>query len=265
VSLKKDQEVIMKHKPMLALLTTSFILSSCLGPQTYFSTVFSTLKDLYFPVVDNNERLVMNYAVDASVTTNEETQSYDIFFFNTGMKLISVTPTTVNGVATTETLSLVYDYAEGGYFANRVYSNNAQREEKIYRDFENDTFDTFEEGVNSANALFTDELQSVLNNQATNLIIGGQPEAQDVKTYTLPVSNFIDLGNFEDLLGFVPTNLGVVITFTSSTNRGQVELTASGNGESFAASIVFSQPNLIQASQHLLTPAQKLTYEGYVA
>jgi len=255
----------MKHKPMLALMTTSFILASCLGPQTYFSTVFSTLKDLYFPVLNNNNRLVMNYAVDASITTDEETLSYDIYFFNTGFKLISVTPTTVNGVATTETLSLVYDYAEGGYFANRVYSNNAQPEEKTYRDFETDTFDMFEEGVSTANALFTDELQSVLNNQATNLIIGGQPEAQDVKIYNLPVSNFIDLENFDDLVGFVPTSLGVVITFTSSTKQGEVALTANGNGENFAASVIFSQPDLIQASQHLLTTTQKLTYECYVA
>jgi hypothetical protein len=255
----------MKHKPMLALMTTSFILASCLGPQTYFSTVFSTLKDLYYPVVDNNDRLVMNYAAEASITVDGETSTYNAFFFNTGFKLTTVTPTTINQVLTTETITSVYDYAEGGYFAKRVYGNNLQSEERVYRDFAQDSFDVFKEGVNTTDSLFTAELTSVINNQATNLIIGGQPEAQDVKVYTLPIGNFVDLENFEGLVGFVPTSLGVVITFTTSTNQGSIALNASRNNQSYEAVVTFSQPNLIQASQHLLTSAQKLTYQGYVA
>ncbi len=265
-SLIKDQGVMkMKQKQILALVTTGFILSSCLGPQTYFSAVFSTLKAVYFPVLDNNDRLVMNYALEASVTVDDETRTFDVYFFNTGIKLVSVTPTTVNDVATTQTLDLVYDYAEGGYFAKRVYANNPQSEEKIYRDFEDDSFDIFLESVNTAESLLTEELESIINNQATNLIIGGQPQAQDVKRYTLPVANFVDLETFEDLVGFVPTNLDVVVELTTSTNQGKIELSASGDNKSYEVVIILSQPDLIQASQYLLTPTEKLTYEGYVA
>ena len=255
----------MKQKQMLALATTGFILSSCLGPQTYFSAVFSTLKDLYFPILDNNDRLVMNYALDASITVNEEIFSYDVYFFNTGIKLVAVSPTTVNEVATTETLTLVYDYSEGGYFARRVYGNDLQNEEKVYRDFEDNSFEIFEQSVNTIKSIITPELESVLSNQVTNLIIGGQPESQDVKVYTLPVSNFVDLGSFESLVGFVPTNIDLTITFTTSTNQGKVDLTASGNGDSYQVNITLSQPDLIQANQHLLTPTEKVTYEGYAA
>jgi hypothetical protein len=256
---------MMKQKQMFVLATAGFLLSSCLGPQTYFSTVFSTLKDLYYPVVDNNDRLVMNYAAEAAITVDGETSTYNAFFFNTGFKLTTVKPTTVNQVTTTETLTSIYDYADGGYFAKRVYGNNLQPEERVYRDFDQESFDVFKEGVRTADSLFTAELTSVLKNQATNLIIGGQPEAQDVKVYTLPIGNFVDLANFEDLVGFVPTSLGVVITFTTSTNQGRIALNATGNNQSYAAVVTLSQPNLIQANQHLLTSAQKLTYQGYVA
>jgi hypothetical protein len=265
-SLIKDQGVMkMKQKQMLALATTGFILSSCLGPQTYFSAVFSTLKDLYFPILDNNDRLVMNYAMEAAITVDDETRTFDVYFFNTGIKLLAVIPTTVNEVATTETLTLVYDYAEDGYFAKRVYANNPQGEEKIYRDFEDDTFDIFLEGVNTAESILSDEVESVINNQATNLIIGGQPAAQDVKKYTLPIGNFIDPETFEDLVGFVPTDLEVEVEFTTSSKQGKIELNASGDNKSYEVIIIFSQPDLVQASQHLLTPTEKLTYEGYVA
>jgi hypothetical protein len=263
--LKDQRGNDMKQKQMLALVTTGFILSSCLGPQTYFSAVFSTMKDLYYPVLDNNNRLVVNYAIEASITVDDETSTFDVYFFNTGIKLVSVAPATVNEVATTETLTLVYDYAEGGYFAKRVYANDAQNEEKIFRDFEDDTFDIFEQGVNTAESLLTEEIESIINNQATNLIIGGQPEAQDVKRYTLPVANFVDLEDFEDLVGFVPTGLDVVIEFTTSTNQGKIEVSADGNNKSYEAVIILSQPDLIQASQHLLTPTEKATYEGYIA
>jgi hypothetical protein len=264
----KDQGVMkMKQKQMLALATTVFILSSCLGPQTYFSAVFSTMKDLYFPVLDNNNRLDMNYALEVSIAVDEEEQEFNIYFFNTGIKLVSVAPTTVNEVATTETetLTLVYDYAEDGYFAKRVYANNPQGEEKIYRDFEDDSFDIYLEGVNTAESILSDEVESVINNQATNLIIGGQPAAQDVKKYTLPIGNFIDPETFEDLVGFVPIDLEVEVEFTTSSKQGKIELNASGDNKSYEVIIIFSQPDLVQASQHLLTPTEKLTYEGYVA
>jgi hypothetical protein len=265
-SLIKDQGVMkMKQKQMLALATTVFILSSCLGPQTYFSAVFSTMKDLYFPVLDNNNRLDMNYALEVSIAVDEEEQEFNIYFFNTGIKLVSVAPTTVNEVVTTETLTLVYDYAEDGYFAKRVYANNPQGEEKIYRDFEDDSFDIFLEGVNTAESILSDEVESVINNQATNLIIGGQPAAQDVKKYTLPIGNFIDPETFEDLVGFVPTDLEVEVEFTTSSKQGKIELNASGDNKSYEVIIIFSQPDLVQASQHLLTPTEKLTYESYVA
>lgn len=255
----------MKQKQILALATTGFILSSCLGPQTYFSAVFSTLKDLYYPILDNNDRLVVNYAIEASITVDEETRTFDVYFFNTGIKLVSVAPARIDGVDTIETRTVVFDYAEDGYFAKRVYANNTQNEEKLFRDFEDDTFDIFEQGVNTAESLLTEEIESVINNQATNLIIGGQPEAQDVKRYTLPVANFVDLESFESLVGFVPTGLDVVIEFTTSTNQGKFEVSANGNNKSYEAVIILSQPDLIQASQHLLTPTEKLTYEGYVA
>ena len=255
----------MKQKKILGLITTGFILSSCLGPQTYFSTVFSTLKDLYFPVLDNNNRLVVNYALEASLEINDDTLLYEVYFFNSGIKLIAVTPASVNDVDTVETLTLIYDYAEGGYFAKRVYANNPQNEDKVYRDFEENTFEIFEQSVSIAESVLTDELESVINNQATNLIIGGQPQDQDIKSYTLPVSNFVDLADFEDLVGFVPTNLDVVVTFTTSTNEGQIALSATGTGKSYEATITLSQPDLIQASEHLLTQTEKLTYEGYTA
>jgi hypothetical protein len=257
--------VTMKHKRMLALMTTSFVLSSCLGPQTYFSAVFSTMKDLYFPVLDNNDRLVVNYAFEASIKVDDETRTFDVYFFNTGIKLVAVAPTIVNEVTTTETLTLVYDYAEGGYFAKRVYGNNLQNEEKIYRDFEDNSFEVFEQSVNIADSVFTDELESVINNQATNLFIGGEPEAQDVKRYTLPVATFVDLETFESLVGFVPTELDVVVEFTTSTNQGKIEVSANRTNQSYEVILIFSQPGLIQASQHLLTPTEKLTYESYVA
>jgi hypothetical protein len=265
-SLIKDHGVIMvKQKQMLALVTTGFVLSGCLGPQTYFSSVFSTLKDLYFPVLDNNNRLAMNYALEASITSDEQTITFDVYFFTTGFKLDSATPITRDEVATTETLTLIYDYAEDGYFAKRVYANNPQSEEKIYRDFENDSFDIFSESVNTAESLLSEEFESVINNQATNLFIGGQPQAQDVKRYRLPVATFVELENFESLVGFVPTALEVEVELTTSTNQGKIELSANGNDQSYEVVIILSQPDLIQANQHLLTPTEKITYEGYIA
>jgi hypothetical protein len=255
----------MKQKEMLALATTGFILTSCLGPQTYFSSVFSTLKDLYFPVLDNNDRLVMNYALEASITTDDKTTTFSVYFFTTGIKLLSMTPTTVNEIETIEALHLVYDYVEGGYFAKRFYANNPQTEDKIYREFEDDSFDVFLEGVNIAKSFFTDEIESILNNQATNLIIGGQPEAQDVKRYTLPVARFVDLESFEDLVGFVPTSLDVLIEFTTSTNQGKIDLTANADNKSYEVIIILSESNLVQANQHLLSPTEKITYQDYVA
>jgi hypothetical protein len=255
----------MKQKQILAITTIGFVLTSCLEPQTYFSSVFLKLKDLYFSVIDNNNRLVMNYALESSITTDEETQTFDVLFFYTGIKLLLMKPTTVNDVATTENLQVVYDYLEGGYFAKRFYGNKPESEDKIYLNFEEDTFDIFLENFNKVESLFTEELETIFKNQATNLIIGGQPEAQDVKKYSLPIASFVDLKTFEDLVGFVPAELDLEVGLTTSTNQGKIELSASADNQSYRAVIFLSQPDLVEASQHLLTPTEKLTYEGYVA
>ena len=253
------------NKTMVALGATAAFLTSCLGPQTYFSEVFNTLYDTYFPTQDSQDRLNMNYRVDAEIIQGTNTFTFEVDFFETGLKLVQMSPATVNGVATTRTLTVIYDYAEEGMFASRTYANNPTVTDKVFESFEEDSFDLFNEAVGVAEATLTDDIKGIINNQATNLVIGGQPADQDVKVYTLPVAQFVDLASFEDVAGFVPTDLTVKVTFTASTLAAMFEIDATTTDKTYSATIELSNPEGLVASDYLLSAEQKATYEGYTA
>ncbi len=255
----------MNMKKLLPLFATTLVLAGCLGPQTYFSDVFNTMNDLYFPALDNQNRITSNYEVEAVLSVDGKTTTYEAYLFGTGIKLVSVSPETNEGVETTRTLTIVYDYAEGGLFAKREFANTPNQIDKVFDAFESDSFDMFDKAVETANSVFSEETKSIINNQATNLIIGGQPATQDVKVYTLPVGNFLDLASFEDTVGFIPTELDVVISFTTSTNEGEISISASGNDKVYEATITFRNPDLLLPTDYLLSDSEKATYEGFVA
>ena len=255
----------MKKTNTIALALSTVILAGCFGPQTYFSDVFNTMEGLYFPTLDNQDRLVENYEVSAEITIDDSVVTFQAYLFNTGIKLIGNYPETNEGVSTTRTLTIVYDYAAGGTFTKSVFANNPSEEERTFSEFSDSSFSIFDQAVDVATGVLTEETKSIINNQATNLVIGGQPEAQDKKSYTLPVGNFIDLAEFEGTVGFVPTSLEVVVSFTTSTNEGEFVIAASGDGKSYQASITLSNPGGVVASEHLLTLNQKQTYSGFTA
>ncbi|MFZ9138844.1 MAG: hypothetical protein ACO207_00115 [Bacilli bacterium] len=255
----------MKINKMLPLFATSLVLAGCLGPQTYFSDVFNTMNDLYFPTLDNQNRITSNFEVEAVLSVDDKTTNYAIYLFGSGIKLVSVSPDTNEGVETTRTLTIVYDYAEGGLFAKREFANTPNQVDKVFDAFDEASFDMFDTAVDTANSVLSEETKSIINNQATNLIIGGQPETQDVKVYTLPVGNFIDLASFESTVGFVPTDLDVVVSFTTSTNEGEISINASGNDKVYEATITFRNPDVLIPADYLLSDTEKATYEGFVA
>jgi len=256
---------MMKINKVLPLFATSLVLAGCLGPQTYFSDVFNTMNDLYFPTLDNQNRITSNFEVEAVLSVDGNVTTYEAYLFGTGIKLVSVSPETNEGVATTRTLTIVYDYAEGGLFAKREYANTPNQVDKVFDAFDENTFDMFDTAVDTANSVLSEETKSIINNQATNLIIGGQPETQDVKVYTLPVGNFIDLASFESTVGFVPTDLDVVVSFTTSTNEGEISISASGNDKVYEATITFRNSDMLIPADYLLSDTEKATYEGFVA
>ena len=256
---------MMKSKNILILGVTAGLMYGCLGPQTYFSNVFNTAYDLYFPVQDTEGKPVMNYKVIADIATNEENFNFTLFFFETGMSLTSTTPATVEEVLTTETITAIYDYQEEGIFASRYFGNNTLETEKVFSNFEEDAFDIVDTAIETVETNFTEEIKSIINNQATNLIIGGQPETQDIKKYTLPVAQFVDLNTFEDIAGFVPSDLTVEVTFVTSTNETTIEVSASSPTENYQISLNLSSYDAVLATDHLLSSTAKSAYEGYSA
>jgi hypothetical protein len=256
----------MKHeRAMIGLGLTAAFLTSCLGPQTYFSEVFNTIYDTYFPTQDSQDRLDMNYSVIAEITQDEDVFTFEVDFFTTGLKLVQVGPAVVNGVDTTRTLEVVYDYAEEGLFATRTFANTPGEIDKVFEAFDEDSFDLFNEAVSVAETALTDDIKGIINNQATNLIIGGQPVDQDVKNYTLPVAQFVDLATFEDVAGFIPTELTVKVSFTQATLAATFEISATTPDSTYRAELTLSNPGTVNAADHLLSANEKATYEGYVA
>lgn len=256
----------MKHyRSMIGLGLTAAFLTSCLGPQTYFSEVFNTLYDTYFPTQDSQDRLDMNYRVVAEITQDEDIFTFEVDFFTTGVKLVQVGPSVVNDVETTRTLEVIYDYAEEGMFASRTFANTPNETDKVFEAFDDDAFDLFNEAVSVAETALTDDIKGIINNQATNLIIGGQPADQEVKNYTLPVAQFVDLATFEDVAGFVPTDLVVKVSFTQATLAATFEITASSEDASYSAELTLSNPGTVNPADHLLSASEKATYDGYVA
>ncbi len=246
------------------VIVSTMMLVSCFGPQTYFSEVFNLLYDNYGPSKNSNNQLDMNYQVNATVTTENSENTFEIYLFEVGIKLINVAPFQHEGGTTTRTLTMIYDYQENGLFALRSYADPSLTSEKIFAEFDDNSFNLFNRATDIVDATLTEETLSIINNQATNLVIGGQPETQDVKVYNLPVSRFVDLADFESTAGFIPSSLDFKVTFTTSTLEGSFEITATTEEKSYTALIELSRPNQILASDHLLSSADKNTYEGYL-
>jgi hypothetical protein len=251
------------NKKLFSLVASGLVLASCLGPQTYFSEVFNTIYDTYYPTKNNANQPNLNYQVNATITTENGINTFEIYFFEVGMKLINTAPEIKEGVSTTRNLTLIFDYAEGGIFATRSYANNPAEIEKNFTEFEDDSFDLIDNAIGIFNSTLNAETIAIINNQATNLVIGGQPQTQDVKVYTLPVAQFVSLASFESTAGFIPTSLTVKVTHTTSTNAALFEISATGNGKSYSAVITLSNPDQVLASNHLLSPTEKATYSGY--
>lgn len=250
-------------KKTIAFSSTVLLLAGCLGPQTYFSEVFNTLYDTYYPTQNSFDRLNMNYEVNATITADGKVNTFAVYFFEVGFKLVNIVPETKDGVETTRTLTLLYDYQENGIFGMRSYANNPSNVEKVFSNFDDDDFEIVNQAIDVVESNFSDEIKGIINNQATNLIIGGQPVDQDVKIYNLPVGNFVDLATFESTAGFVPTGLTVKVTFTTSTLAGLFEVNATADGKNYLASVELSNPEGLVASDYLLTATEKATYEGY--
>jgi hypothetical protein len=256
----------MKLNKLISLTaTTAVFLAGCFGPQTYFSSVFNTLYDTYYPTKNDDLRLNMNYQVEATIVTETKTITYEVYFFEVGIKLIQTSPEIKDGVQTTRTLSLIYDYQADGMFATRTYASNPTDIEKIFTTFDNNAFSVFDQATNMIDSTITSEVSSIINNQATNLVIGGQPIDQDVKIYNLPVARFMNLSTFDSTTGFTPETLTIKVTFTTSTNEGQFEINATGEGKSYQANLKLSNSSLLNPANYLLTETQKITYQGYNA
>jgi hypothetical protein len=255
----------MKNKSIIALAATATLLYGCLGPQTYFSEVFNTVYDLYYPLQDSSGKPMMNYKVSASVIDNEDDYDYTLYFFETGMRLTAVSPKTLSGVLTTETIEAIFDYEEEGIFASKFTGPTTANLEKVFSPYDNSDFDLVSDAIDIAETSLTEDILSIINNQATNLIIGGQPVDQDSKNYTIPVSQFVDLETFKDLVGFVPENLTVTVNFVTSENAATIQLSASGIGSNYEVSITLEDHDQINSEDHLLSASEKLAYEGYVA
>jgi hypothetical protein len=255
----------MKNKSIIALAATATLLYGCLGPQTYFSEVFNTVYDLYFPVQDSANKPVMNYKVSASIIENEDRYDYTLYFFETGMSLTAVSPIIISGASTTETIEAIFDYEEEGVFASRYTGSMMANLEKVFTTLDEADLDIVTEAIEIAEVNLTEDILSIINNQATNLIIGGQPVDQDSKTYNIPVAQFVDLTMFEDLVGFVPVNLTVSVNFVTSENAATIEVSASSESSIYEVSITLEDHDQINAEDHLLSASEKLAYEGYVA
>jgi hypothetical protein len=86
-----------------------------------------------------------------------------------------------------------------------------------------------------------------------------------IKNYTIPVSQFVDLETFKDLVGFVLENLTVTVNFVTSENAATIEVSATSEGSIYEISITLEDHDQINAEDHLLSASEKLAYEGYVA
>jgi len=244
--------------------STVLLLTSCLGPQTYFSEVFNIVKDTYAPILDNNDRPLMNYHLSAEVTSEGKTYAYDVSFFETGLKLVAETPTVKDDVDTTQYLTILYDYSEDGMFIDRRFESTPENTERIFQVFSDDSFNLFEEAFSVYENSLTPDIIRTLNNQATNLIIGGQPVANEVKVYNLPIGNFIDLNSLEDVAGFVPNTVSAKVTFTSETLLTIIELNASNEEKAYQITLTLSIPGSLIETDFLLDSNTKNLYEGYV-
>lgn len=252
-----------KNKQTSLLIITSMYLASCFGPQTYFSEVFNVLYDTYGPSKNSATQLNMNYYVNATIATENSENSFEIYFFEVGMKLVNVTAHEYQGGTTNRILTMIYDYQENGLFVSRTYEEQTLTTEKYFSEFDENSFSLFDRAIGIVESTLTEETRNLINNQATNLIVGGQPQTQDVKVYNLPVARFVDLGSFESTAGFIPTSLDFTVTFTSSTLEGRFEIQATTEEKIYTALISLSRPDDIVPSEHLLSFEVKNTYTGY--
>jgi hypothetical protein len=253
----------MKKTYFTFIVSTTLLLSSCLGPQTYFSEVFNIVKDTYGPVQDNNDRPVMNYHLSAEVINEGKTYTYEVGFFETGLKLMTETPTVKDDIDTTQYLTILYDYSEDGMFIDRRYESTPDNIEKIFQAFSDDSFNLFEQAFSVYENFLTPDIVRTLNNQATNLIIGGQPVANEVKVYNLPIANFIDFNSLEDVAGFVPNTVSAKVTFTGETLLTIIELNASNEEKTYQITLTLSNPGSLLETDFLLDSSTKNLYEGY--
>jgi hypothetical protein len=253
----------MKNKYFSYLVSTTLLLTSCLGPQTYFSEVFNMVKDTYSPVQDINHRPLMNYRLSAEILSDGKTYTYVFSFFETGLKFVTETPTVNDDINTTQILTILYDYREGGMFIDRRFESTPNNIERIFQAFSDDSFTLFDQAFSIYENSLTPDIIRTLNNQATNLIIGGQPVANEVKVYNLPIGNFVDLNSLEDLAGFIPNTVSTKVFFTSETLLTIIELTASNEEKTYKITLTFSDPGSLVETDYLLNSNTKNLYEGY--
>ena len=245
--------------------STVLLLTSCLGPQTYFSEVFNLVKDTYGPVRGNNDRPVMNYQLSSEISNDGKTYTYDVSFFETGLKLVTETPVVKDEVDTTQYLTILYDYREEGMFIDRRFGSTPNNTERIFQEFSDDSFNLFEQAFSVYDTTLTPSIISTLNNQATNLIIGGQPVANEVKIYNLPIGNFVDLNALEDIAGFIPSAVSAKVTFTQANLYTLIELNANNEEKTYQITLALSNPGSLDETDFLLNSSTKNLYEGYQA
>jgi hypothetical protein len=250
-------------KKFIPFALSGVLLAGCFGPQMYFSTVFNEVYETYQLTENASNAPNMNYALQVTMVAEGKTSTYAFAFFTSGYRVTAVTSDINQGVATTRTLTVVYDYAENGLFASRVFANEPGTIERAFERFTSNTFDDFQTARSFISTNLNDENRRLITNQATNLLIGGQPLDAEVKNYNIPIGNFVSLENFQSLTKFTPTSVALSVAYIDASRKTTIIFNAQGENDSFLLTMVFENAYALVASDYLLSNEQKALYQGY--
>jgi hypothetical protein len=252
------------YQPYVVLSATIVLLTSCLSTQTYFSEVFNLAYDAYQPIKNQDNFLAMNYQADLEVVQDGETYYFEAYFFETGFKVVKNGPAVVNDITTREYLSTLFDYEAEGVFEDQSFATNSNEIKRRFVALTPEEMEGYGSAVTMVEGMLTPEIRNTLTSRVTDLIIGGQPSTFDLVTYSLPLADFIPLSDLESLVGFLPTSINNEISYVKSTEELTLELTVTDETEMFEVTLILSNPGMLNASDFLLTDAQKADYEGYL-
>lgn len=255
----------MKHLNKTSILASVLLLTSCLTPQTYFSEVFDLVYEAYRPLRNSSDYLAMNYQTEIHIEKNDDIFDFSIAFFETGFEVFKNGPAMVNGVATRIQLTSLFDYAESGVFETKFFDVSSDTVTKRFVALTTEQMADYSSAANYFDNALNESTIELIHSRVTDLAIGGQPKANNVVTYALPIGDLVDLAQFESLLGFVPTTLETTLTYDKTTFETVINLVGTSETNAYTADIELFNPGGVVASTYLLTPTEKLAFSGYTA